>query len=310
MKRKTMRKGGWLPKVVLGGVAILLGSSPAVAQTTFGGTGGAGATGGAGGAGAGGGFGGAGGGQGGAGGMGRTGTGTGGLTGISGGLAGGGTGGTTTAIPSASNPYRSWASSPTAVGLGTNRAIAAGNFSTSGTGTGAGSGQGFNTSFNSGGAIETLKANSMSQPLYAVATTRAAGAGGITGGLGGAGGGLGGITGIGGTTGLGTAPAGSFTTLGYRRNPSYITVYSPEPGFRPKATPPAAMQANLRAILDRSTRLPSGRNIQVAMDGPIVVLRGTATTDRERRVAEAMIRMTPGVREVRTEIFVPVPNGE
>jgi osmotically-inducible protein OsmY len=50
--------------------------------------------------------------------------------------------------------------------------------------------------------------------------------------------------------------------------------------------------------------LRSGGRIQVVTQGEAVVLRGGVRNDREKRVAEAMIRMTPGVREVINELVV------
>jgi hypothetical protein len=88
-------------------------------------------------------------------------------------------------------------------------------------------------------------------------------------------------------------------TAGIRRAPSYIA----EPVFdrapRPTAT---AVRANLQAIIDRSTRLPSRGGITVSMDGDVVVLRGQVRDERERRLAEAVVRLAPGVHEVKNEL--------
>jgi osmotically-inducible protein OsmY len=66
------------------------------------------------------------------------------------------------------------------------------------------------------------------------------------------------------------------------------------------------MQADIRQALDLSPRLTNGRGIQVAVNGPTVVLQGNVASQRERRVAELVVRMTPGVRDVRNELKAPV----
>ncbi len=81
------------------------------------------------------------------------------------------------------------------------------------------------------------------------------------------------------------------------------------------ATPrPTAPQvaADLRGVLDRSSMLQNSRLIDLYTDGQVVVLRGTVASEDEARTAEGMIRLTPGVREVRNELtvasaVVPVP---
>jgi hypothetical protein len=41
----------------------------------------------------------------------------------------------------------------------------------------------------------------------------------------------------------------------------------------------------------------------------IVVLRGTAVSEDDRQLAEAMLRLSPGVGEIRNEITVQAPAG-
>jgi osmotically-inducible protein OsmY len=83
----------------------------------------------------------------------------------------------------------------------------------------------------------------------------------------------------------------------------YITVPGPELLIRPIA--PLRIQGDLQAIVARSESLPSRRNIQVLTDGATVVLRGQVANDRERRLAEGMLRLSPGVRELRNELAIP-----
>lgn len=81
----------------------------------------------------------------------------------------------------------------------------------------------------------------------------------------------------------------------------------------PTSTGGAAVSMNaspllgeLRQILDRSSALASVRsNIQVGSAGGVIVLRGRVSDEHERRIAEGLMRLTPGVREVRNELIVP-----
>jgi hypothetical protein len=87
---------------------------------------------------------------------------------------------------------------------------------------------------------------------------------------------------------------------GGRRTAAYVVGLgfgSPPPGAR-------ATQAEVEQILARSTGLSANRGIRVAVDGPAVVLRGTVATEYDRRLAEALIRLSPGVYAVRNELEV------
>jgi hypothetical protein len=67
------------------------------------------------------------------------------------------------------------------------------------------------------------------------------------------------------------------------------------------------VRPDLREVLTRTDvdRLPSRENIQVGMEGHTVVLRGPVKNDYERRLAEALIRLSPGVTDVRNELEAP-----
>jgi hypothetical protein len=109
-----------------------------------------------------------------------------------------------------------------------------------------------------------------------------------------------------GTTGTGTATVNRNTNsqnanaTGIRRAPSYSTAL----GFpyRPPASP--RLQADVQQVIANSSRLPSRASIQVSMDGRIVVLKGTVEDDHERSLAEALVRLTPGIEGVRNELGV------
>jgi hypothetical protein len=112
------------------------------------------------------------------------------------------------------------------------------------------------------------------------------------------------VTGIG--TGTGTLTInrsifGGASSMGIRRAPAYTTVLA----FDSPPRSAEVIRTDLQQLLARSTRLPSRGNLRVVMDGNVVVLRGAAATAQERRLAEALVRTTPGVRQVRNEITAP-----
>lgn len=65
------------------------------------------------------------------------------------------------------------------------------------------------------------------------------------------------------------------------------------------------LRAGAQRILS-SSRLPSKNTSQVAFDGDTVVLRGIVKDEQELRLAEAVARLTPGVRSLRNELAVPL----
>jgi len=67
------------------------------------------------------------------------------------------------------------------------------------------------------------------------------------------------------------------------------------------------MHTEARAVLDRSISLSNPRAIEVVTDGRVVVLRGTVRDEDEARLAENMIRLTPGVNSVKNELKFPNP---
>jgi BON domain len=112
-------------------------------------------------------------------------------------------------------------------------------------------------------------------------------------------------TSSGGTGGLGSTGtgAGTFSTVGMRRTPAYATGL----GYSgPVAAPPAPskLQVELRSILDGSSALTSSGDIVVTVAGSTVVLKGRVPNERERRLVEGMVLLTPGVHEVRNELRI------
>lgn len=118
-----------------------------------------------------------------------------------------------------------------------------------------------------------------------------------------------------GSTALGSTGLGGSSTLnrnlgassaGMRRAPGYIT----QPVFDMPARPTmAAVRTDLQGIISRSSRLPSRGNIQVLSEGDTIVLRGQVRDERERRLAEGVLRLSPGVYQVRNELQTTASGG-
>ncbi len=151
--------------------------------------------------------------------------------------------------------------------------------------------------------------NTTSKPLwyssalpFGTATYVTTGTGQLGGGsqFGSTGTGFGGLGGSAALTTTGRAFPGA-SSIGVRRAPAYTTTL----GFDFTPRTPDLVRTDLQAVLARSSRLPSSQNIQVVMDGNEVVLRGKVATAGERRLAEGLVRLTPGVRSVRNEIEAP-----
>jgi hypothetical protein len=122
------------------------------------------------------------------------------------------------------------------------------------------------------------------------------GAGGLGGGGLGAGGlGAGGL----GAGGLGAGGLGGAGVTGGRAQA--IALATAFPTAAPTAT---TIRTDLQQIIQSSTRLPSRANISVLSNGTGVVLRGTVATEHERLLAEALVRLTPGVRDIANELEV------
>jgi hypothetical protein len=85
---------------------------------------------------------------------------------------------------------------------------------------------------------------------------------------------------------------------------SKAPAYTVAIGFPTRPVPAGKMQVDLSRMLSRSTSLGADRRIAVATDGDVIVLRGLVSNDNDRRLAEAMVRLTPGVHDVRNEIQV------
>jgi hypothetical protein len=130
--------------------------------------------------------------------------------------------------------------------------------------------------------------------------------------------GTGGTTGTGGRTtqggrggqfgaagGFGGAAAGSQfggQVIPLPRNIAYQAVLR----FPTPTVAPAQRLADVQAVIGRSTMLANPAGVTVVQDGTALVLRGQVASEDDARLAEGMVRLTPGVREVRNELTYPV----
>jgi hypothetical protein len=127
-------------------------------------------------------------------------------------------------------------------------------------------------------------------PLYGTATTQATTVGTVTVSI--VGTSLGTTGGYGGTMSLGTGQ-------GLGPIPVKATAFSL------RGSPTTRLHGELRNMFARSSSLSNGRMIDVQVAGGAVLLRGQVADERERRLAENLVWLTPGVTEVRNELRIP-----
>ena len=65
------------------------------------------------------------------------------------------------------------------------------------------------------------------------------------------------------------------------------------------------LQNDLRQMISRSSAIKDPGRILVKIEGNTVVLTGAVSDDKESRMVEGMVRLTPGVRTVRNELQAP-----
>jgi BON domain len=104
-----------------------------------------------------------------------------------------------------------------------------------------------------------------------------------------------------GTATFSQTTTGIYSMIGQRRSPAYTTGI----GFRFRPPAVSQLQPGLQQVIDRSSTLASGgNNVRVSVDGQTVILRGLVADDHDRRLAESLVRLTPGVSQVRNELSV------
>jgi hypothetical protein len=111
----------------------------------------------------------------------------------------------------------------------------------------------------------------------------------------------------------GTGSTSTFTGMGgaTARVNSYVTEpifdlpsKEGEPGPNSPGIVPTRVKTEAQDILSRSPRFQGDYAVTVDSRGPAVVLRGTVPSPREKRIAETMVRLTPGVRQIINELEV------
>ncbi len=70
----------------------------------------------------------------------------------------------------------------------------------------------------------------------------------------------------------------------------------------PAGTTNPRLSEELQRQFTNSQRFGSGKTINVAVENNVVVLRGTVADDHDRDLAEALVRLSPGVYSVRNEL--------
>jgi hypothetical protein len=120
-----------------------------------------------------------------------------------------------------------------------------------------------------------------------------------------------GNTGFSGTTATTVKVPSFYTSFGLRRDLPYTSEIGESMGG-PKAPLVAVnsrLLAELRSTISRSTALSPNSNVRVSLVGDTALLQGVVADSQEARLAEGLIRVTPGVRDVRNELTVKNGNG-
>ncbi len=115
--------------------------------------------------------------------------------------------------------------------------------------------------------------------------------------------GAGGMGGMGGSTPNGTMAGATSRTASYMTQPIFDSPVARERSATAGLVAPRVLN-DVQGTFARSARFQGDSAITVLNQGSAIVLRGVVATDKERRVAESMVRMSPGVREVQNEIEV------
>ena len=136
-----------------------------------------------------------------------------------------------------------------------------------------------------------LQGQGFGQPSFGTTVTRV-----TTTGIGGTG--LGGRAGTAAIGGRGMAGGvGGFGGAGQMPAASYAAIIR----FAPPPVAVTTIRTDLQGLLNRSSALSRPGGIRVEADGEVIVLRGRVADEDEKRLVEGMVRLEPGVREVRNE---------
>jgi hypothetical protein len=150
--------------------------------------------------------------------------------------------------------------------------------------------------------------------LYPISTPAAAVTAATTGSTGGAGrvGGLGGRPGSATISGAGSSSNYSFGTdtqnLNNTRRPSIGASIDPD-DVRAALPSSEVLAAGIHDVIDRSAGIRSKSDISVKMEGRNAILQGQVASEKERLQVEALIRLTPGLGQIRNELTVRASTG-
>ena len=98
----------------------------------------------------------------------------------------------------------------------------------------------------------------------------------------------------------GSGTGGSFGAAIGRTGPSVGATLV----FAPATQPSAERRTDLQSIVARSSSISAPAGVNVVMDSGVVVLRGTVANSDEKRLVENMVRLQPGVHDLRNELEV------
>jgi BON domain-containing protein len=108
----------------------------------------------------------------------------------------------------------------------------------------------------------------------------------------------------GGAFGAGSLGGFNSSSMSNRRPAGYVTSIE---SIAPASAATNGQRPAFQDVIARASSLPSRENILVDVADGAVILRGTVKTERERRLAENLLRLSPGVSQVRNEIVVQAP---
>lgn len=134
----------------------------------------------------------------------------------------------------------------------------------------------------SSGGKTGAAAKGFGQPLFTSATT--------------------GISAVGAAIQNNSKSGNGFNNSGLSKSPRYTAALSEDIPL--PVHPPAQLQSKVQDILARSSQIANGNRIQVVVNGDRVFLVGNVGSERERRIAESVIRLTPGVGDVENRLAI------
>jgi hypothetical protein len=98
---------------------------------------------------------------------------------------------------------------------------------------------------------------------------------------------------------------GGFSSLSAPKAPAYRTMLSEDLPLAVHS--PVQVQSDIIRSIANSPFIRDPKGIFLAVDGSTVLLKGQVASEKERRVVEGVVRLTPGVRDVVNELVAVVP---